>query len=128
MLSVVENGTGKNGYVAGYRVAGKTGTSTKLGESGEGEKNKYLASFAAIAPADDPQLVCLVIIDEPDQDLGGGALAAPICATVIEQALKHLNVQPKYTEEELKKLDIKFPNVVNQTVSWSLSRSESNQK
>lgn len=117
MLSVVENGTGKNGYVAGYRVAGKTGTSTKLGESGEGEKNKYLASFAAIAPADDPQLVCLVIIDEPDQDLGGGALAAPICATVIEQALKHLNVEPKYTEEELKKLDIKVPNVVNQTVA-----------
>ena len=50
MKAVVDEGTGKNGYVAGYRVGGKTGTSTKLGESAAGEKDKYIVSFAAIAP------------------------------------------------------------------------------
>lgn len=121
MESVVVNGTGKNGYVAGYHVGGKTGTSTKLGESAEGEKKKYLASFAAIAPSDNPKIAMIVIIDEPNQDLGGGALAAPICATVIEQALKHMNVEPKYTEAEQAKLEIKTPNVVGKTVAEAKS-------
>ena len=68
MKSVVDEGTGKNGYVAGYRVGGKTGTSTKLGESKEGERTKYIVSFAAIAPADDPQIAMLIIMDEPNED------------------------------------------------------------
>lgn len=76
MKSVVDNGTGKNGYVAGYSVGGKTGTSTKLAESSNG--NKYIVSFAAIAPSDDPEIAMLIICDEPNQDLGGGALCAPL--------------------------------------------------
>ena len=87
MKSVVDNGTGKNGYVAGYRVGGKTGTSTKLGESKEGEKDKYIVSFAAIAPSDDPEIAMIIICDEPSVDLGGGAICAPIAAAVIEEAL-----------------------------------------
>lgn len=118
MESVVTNGTGKNAYVAGYHVGGKTGTSTKLGEFIENvEKTKYLVSFAAIAPADDPELVLLVLIDEPNEDVGGGVLCAPIAASVIEQAMKSLNVEPKYTEEEQAKVDLKMPNLVNSTVS-----------
>ena len=90
MKSVVDNGTGKNGYVAGYSVGGKTGTSTKLGESKEGEGDKYIVSFAAIAPSDDPEIAMLIIVDEPNQDLGGGALCAPIAAQVTQLSLIHI--------------------------------------
>ncbi len=116
MKSVVDNGTGKNGYVAGYSVGGKTGTSTKLGESAEGERDKYIVSFAAIAPSDDPELAMIIICDEPSVDLGGGALCAPIAAEVIEQAMTVLNIEPKYTEAEAK-LNVNAPNVIGKTVS-----------
>lgn len=121
MKAVVDEGTGKNGYVAGYRVGGKTGTSTKLGESAEGEKDKYIVSFAAIAPSDNPQIAMLIICDEPNQDLGGGALCAPIAAEVVEQAMTVLNVEPKYDEEELENLSISTPNVTGKKISAAKS-------
>lgn len=116
MKAVVDEGTGKNGYVAGYRVGGKTGTSTKLGESKAGEKDKYIVSFAAIAPSDDPQIAMLIIIDEPSEDLGGGALCAPIAAEVVEQAMSELNVEPVYTDEELAALSKATPSVTGMDV------------
>ena len=115
MKSVVDNGTGKNGYVAGYSVGGKTGTSTKLGESAEGEKNKYIVSFAAIAPSDKPQVAMVIQVDEPNVDLGGGALCAPIAAQVVEQAMQVKNVEPRYDDEEAKKLSISTPKVIGET-------------
>ena len=129
MKSVVDNGTGKNGYVAGYRVGGKTGTSTKLGESKEGERNKYIVSFAAIAPSDKPEIAMIIICDEPNQDLGGGALCAPIAAEVVEQAMVELNIEPKYDEKEAKELSITAPNVVGKDLeSAKNSISENNLK
>lgn len=116
MKSVVDNGTGKNGYVAGYSVGGKTGTSTKLGESKEGEGDKYIVSFGAIAPSDNPEIAMLIIIDEPNQDLGGGALCAPIAAQVVEEAMNVLGIEPKYDEEEMKNLSKYTPNVVGKSV------------
>lgn len=116
MKSVVDNGTGKNGYVAGYSVGGKTGTSTKLGESKEGEGDKYIVSFGAIAPSDNPEIAMLIIIDEPNQDLGGGALCAPIAAQVVEEAMSVLGIEPKYDEKELDKLSKYTPNVVEKSV------------
>ena len=116
MKSVVDNGTGKNGYVAGYSVGGKTGTSTKLGESKNGEGDKYIVSFAAIAPSDDPEIAMLIIVDEPNQDLGGGALCAPIAAQVTEEAMNVLGVEPKYDDEEMKKLSKETPNVIGKSV------------
>ncbi len=124
MKAVVDEGTGKNGYVAGYSVGGKTGTSTKLGESKAGEKNKYIVSFAAIAPSDDPQVAMIIIIDEPNEDLGGGALCAPIAAEVVEQAMQTLNVEPKYDEEETKNLSIKTPSIIGKKVSEAKSAIE----
>ncbi len=112
MKSVVDNGTGKNGYVAGYRVGGKTGTSTKLGESKVGEKDKYIVSFAAIAPSDNPEVAMLILIDEPNVDLGGGALCAPIAAQVVEQAMQVKNIEPRYSDKEAEKLSIATPNVI----------------
>ncbi len=116
MKSVVDNGTGKNGYVAGYSVGGKTGTSTKLGESKEGEGDKYIVSFGAIAPSDNPEIAMLIIIDEPNQDLGGGALCAPIAAQVVEEAMSVLGIEPRYDEKELDKLSKYTPNVVEKSV------------
>lgn len=124
MKSVVDNGTGKNGYVAGYRVGGKTGTSTKLAESTDG-KTKYIVSFGAIAPADNPEIAMLIIIDEPNQDLGGGALCAPIAAEVIEQAMPVLNVEPKYSKSEAKNLSVSAPNVIGKSLSAAKSILES---
>lgn len=124
MKSVVDNGTGKNGYVAGYRVGGKTGTSTKLAESTDG-KTKYIVSFGAIAPADNPEIAMLIIIDEPNQDLGGGALCAPIAAEVIEQAMPVLNVEPKYSKSEAKNLSVSAPNVIGKSLSAAKSVLES---
>lgn len=116
MKSVVDNGTGKNGYVAGYSVGGKTGTSTKLGESKEGEGDKYIVSFAAIAPSDDPEIAMLIIVDEPNQDLGGGALCAPIAAQVTQEAMNVLGIEPKYDEKEMKNLSKETPNVVGESL------------
>lgn len=116
MKAVVDEGTGKNGYVAGYRVGGKTGTSTKLGESGEGERNKYIVSFAAIAPSDKPEIAMLIIMDEPNEDLGGGALCAPIAAQVTEQAMQVLGIEPQYDKDETKNLSIKTPSVIGSSV------------
>lgn len=116
MKSVVDNGTGKNGYVAGYRVGGKTGTSTKLGESKEGEGDKYIVSFGAIAPSDDPEIAMIIIVDEPNQDLGGGALCAPIAAQIIEESMGVLGIEPKYDDSELKNLSSYTPNVTGKSL------------
>lgn len=116
MKSVVDNGTGKNGYVAGYQVGGKTGTSTKLGESKEGEGDKYIVSFGAIAPTDNPEIAMLIIVDEPNQDLGGGALCAPIAAQVTQEAMNILGIEPKYDEGEMKALSKETPNVIGKSV------------
>lgn len=126
MKSVVDNGTGKNGYVAGYSVGGKTGTSTKLGESEEGEEDKYIVSFAAIAPSDDPEIAMLIIVDEPNEDLGGGALCAPIAAQVIEEAMNELGVEPQYDDDELENLSSETPNVVGSTVEEAQETLEDN--
>lgn len=115
MKVVVDNGTGRNGYVAGYRVGGKTGTSTKLAESNEG-RTKYIVSFGAIAPSDDPEVAMLIIADEPNQDLGGGALCAPTASQVIETCMQELNIEPIYDEEESKRLPIETPMLIGKTV------------
>ncbi len=117
MEKVVSSGTGRNAYIPGYRVAGKTGTSEKLTVDGE-----YIASFVGCAPADDPQIAVLIIIDEPQGAVhGGGAIAAPVAGAVIEQTLEYMNVEPVYTDEELSKLNASTPNVVNMTVSSAKS-------
>ena len=126
MKSVVDNGTGKNGYVAGYSVGGKTGTSTKLGESKNGEGDKYNVSFGAIAPSDDPEIAMLIIVDEPNQDLGGGALCAPIAAQVTQEAMNVLGIEPKYNDSEMKDLSKQTPNVVGKSLDEAKKTLEEN--
>lgn len=83
---VVENGGGKNGYVEGFRVGGKTATSQTL-PRGTG---KYISSFLGFAPADDPQVMALAIIDTPQGVYYGGTIAAPIVRQLFENILPYL--------------------------------------
>jgi len=89
-------GTGKNAYVSGYRIGGKTGTSQKGSRTG----SKRIASFVGFAPADDPQIVCLIMLDEPQvANKFGGTIAAPVAGSVIEDSLEYLGVERQYDAE-----------------------------
>lgn len=83
---VVENGGGKNGYVEGFRIGGKTATSQTL-PRGTG---RYISSFLGFAPADDPQVMALAIIDTPQGVYYGGTIAAPIVRQLFENILPYL--------------------------------------
>ncbi len=99
MESVVAKGTGGNAYVPGYKVAGKTGTADKIVD-GMYVPGKYIASFVSVAPADDPKIAMLVIVDDPEGLYYGGSVAAPIAADIIEKIMSYMEIEPKYTEEE----------------------------
>lgn len=117
--TVVSEGTGKKAYVPGYRVAGKTGTAQKVID-GKYASGKYVSSFVAVAPADDPKIAVLVVIDEPSNGAYyGGMIAAPVAAEIVENTLKYLNVEPKYTEEEEEKYNklVLVPDVRNKTIN-----------
>jgi cell division protein FtsI (penicillin-binding protein 3) len=94
--NVVEEGTGSQAAIQGYRVAGKTGTAQKVEpETGTYSSSKSISSFVGFAPADDPRFVMLVVIDEPQGRGWGGAVAAPVFREVGEQVLRHLKVPPQ---------------------------------
>lgn len=89
------DGTAPLAQVAGYRVAGKTGTVKKLGADGEYSDNRYRSLFVGMAPATDPRLVMAVVIDEPrGKQYYGGQVAAPVFSNVMAEALRLLNVSP----------------------------------
>lgn len=112
MEQVVSVGTGKNAYVAGYHVAGKTGTSEKIGIEGA-----YIASFAGFAPADNPQISILIAIDEPVGEHGGSKVAAPIAGILLEKVLTYLNIEPQYEDNEISNISSVAPSLVGRTVS-----------
>ncbi|MCX7111874.1 MAG: penicillin-binding transpeptidase domain-containing protein [Proteobacteria bacterium] len=92
---VSREGTAVKASVAGFRVAGKTGTVKKIGAHGGYTDNSYLALFAGMAPASDPKLVMIVMIDEPSSGAYyGGAVSAPVFSSVMEGALRMLNITP----------------------------------
>jgi stage V sporulation protein D (sporulation-specific penicillin-binding protein) len=86
---VVSDGGGKNGIVQGYRIGGKTATSQKL-PRGSG---KYIASYIGFAPADDPEVIAMCIIDEPTGVYYGGTIAAPVIQELYENILPYLNIK-----------------------------------
>ncbi len=118
MEQVVSGGTGKNAYIAGYRVAGKTATSQKISQSLQQDEDIYSGSFVCFAPADDPEIAVLVIIDEPGGDVhSGSVVAAPVAKEVMENSLIYMNVEPEYTEKELATVTKTAPQLVKQNVS-----------
>ncbi|MBR2715225.1 MAG: PASTA domain-containing protein [Ruminococcus sp.] len=99
-------GTGKNGYVAGYRIAGKTGTSEKLSDSNGDNVQDYIASYCGFAPADNPEIALLVFFDTPlSGNYYGSAVAAPVFANIMGEVLPYLEVDAQYTEEEAANVD-----------------------
>ncbi|WP_373895932.1 stage V sporulation protein D [Virgibacillus natechei] len=94
--SVVAQGTGRPAYVEGYRVGGKTGTAQKVGPDGSYMENNYIVSFMGFAPADDPEIVVYVAIDNPKDTIQfGGVVAGPIAGTMIGDSLRALEVEPR---------------------------------
>ena len=116
MEDVCKSGTGRNGYVAGYRVAGKTGTTQKYQLKGT-----YIASFACFAPADDPEIALLVIVDEPQSEINGSTVCAPTAAKIMESSLEYLGVERQYTEEEMSRLDTSAPGVIGQDINSAVT-------
>jgi stage V sporulation protein D (sporulation-specific penicillin-binding protein) len=148
------DGGAKNAYVAGYRVAAKTGTSEKKEREcpkcgstgvpktvGEDEivyvcsickftadvddfpvSEKYICSTVAYAPADDPQIAVLIMVDEPTRgSLYGSTVAAPYVRNVLKNSLPYLGVEARYTQEELEKMRIKVANYKNRSVEGAIS-------
>ncbi|MGM0525300.1 MAG: peptidoglycan D,D-transpeptidase FtsI family protein [Pseudomonadota bacterium] len=94
MERVVESGTAKEAQVPGYRVAGKTGTTRKTSATG-GYGDEYVALFAGMAPASNPEVVVVVTINEPGtDDYYGGTAAAPVFSSIVGQTMRLLNVTP----------------------------------
>ena len=123
------SGTAKNGYVAGYRIAGKTGTSEKIGADGKvGSDDTYIASYCGFAPADDPQYAVLVYFDEPTgSSYYGSAVAGPVFAKIMNEILPYLNVETKYTEDEAGSVGVSAPNVIGKTVSEATNELTNNE-
>lgn len=119
--SVVAKGTGRPAYVDGYRVGGKTGTAQKVGPDGRYMANNHIVSFIGFAPADDPQLVVLVAIDNPKNTIQfGGVVAAPIVGTIMEESLRMMNVPPRKGELDKKIMwpdtpKVKVPSLIGLT-------------
>lgn len=121
---VVSEGGGKNAYVSGYRIGGKSGTSQKL----DGEEDERIASFLAFAPADDPQIAILVIVDNPKGVSSFGSyVAGPVVGAFMTEALPYLGIEPKYNEKELALVEISTPRVEGQAIleaQGNLSKAE----
>lgn len=114
------DGGAKNAYVAGYRVAAKTGTSEKIDKKNEMNdgKNYYVCSCVGFAPADDPEIAVIILVDEPTKGvLYGSYVAAPYLANVMEQVLPYLGVEAVYTNKELANMAVEAPYITG----WSVS-------
>ncbi len=120
-MGVSGDGGARNAYVAGYRVAAKTGTSEKIGD----DKELRIGSCIGYAPADDPKVAVLIIVDEPTiGSLYGSSVAAPYVGNVMEEILPYLGVEAKYSAKELAKLAISIPNFCYWTTDLAQTYAE----
>ena len=112
------NATGKNAYVKGCRIGGKTGTSEKMPRG----TNKRIASFVGFAPANDPEIVCLIMLDEPQIDNKyGGTIAAPLTGELIEKILDYLGVEKQYGDGETPDETVEVPDVRSDDIASAQS-------
>lgn len=121
----VTDGTGRNAYIEGYRVGGKTGTAQKVAPGGGYMANEYVASFIGLAPADDPQLVVMMVVDAPQgYPYYGGWVAAPAVREILNDSLRYLGVPLQQADGqpmEVQAERVVVPDVLN------LSQSEAEQ-
>jgi stage V sporulation protein D (sporulation-specific penicillin-binding protein) len=117
--NVVKKGTATNAQIRGYSVGGKTGTSenvVQIAISGENAPKDYIVSFLGFAPADDPEIIILLLLDTPSRKTGiyisGGSMAAPVVGNMLTDILPLcLNITPKYTEEDIKDINVNMPKI-----------------
>ncbi len=107
--SVVSEGTGNKAYIPGYRIGGKTATSEKLPR----RSGKYIASFLTFAPAENPQVLSLVLINEPQGNYYGGSVAGPVMKELLQNILPYLGIETIYTEKEMKMEGVQKINVMD---------------
>ncbi len=100
--AVVSSGTGKRAFLPGFRVGGKTATSEKLPRGNA----KYISSFIGFAPANDPQVIAIVLIDEPTGIYYGGTIAAPVIAELFDNILPYLGIEESYSEAEIEQYNV----------------------
>ena len=123
--AVVNRKDGSTAYIKGYAIGGKSGTSQKIDKSREtGNDDLYVSSYCAFAPADDPEIIMLVMVDEPTAKDANGSLmyygsivAVPAVVNVLKEALPYMGYYPEYTQAELEALGVTLPAVEGETVS-----------
>ena len=114
---VAGNGGAKNARVKGYSVAAKTGTSEK------GTGGARIASTVAYAPADNPQVVCILIVDEPTiGSIYGSTVAAPFVSKLLGDILPYLGFEPTYTAAELAAMELNLPNFRGMSLDEAISK------
>lgn len=110
---------GNGAYIKGYHVGGKSGTSEKLDEYAGTDEDpmRYVASYCCFAPADDPEIIMLIMADEPmSGEYYGSKIAVPYSRKVMEEILPYLGYYPEYTDEEAENMDVQVPFVEDETV------------
>ena len=131
LATILEEGVsggagGKNAYVAGYRVAAKTGTSEKIDKKNETGVEYYVCSCVGFAPADDPEVAALILVDEPTKGfLYGSYVAAPYVANVMRDVLPYLGVEAVYTDKELANMALETPSLVGWYATVAQTTAES---
>lgn len=114
------NGTASSGYIPGYRIAGKTGTSEKQEIK---TSKEYIASYCGFAPADAPKVAMLVFYDEPHgSSYYGSQVSGPVFLKTMTEILPYLGVEPKYTPKEEEKLGTVTPSVAGQSIEAAKQR------
>ncbi|WP_281888130.1 stage V sporulation protein D [Paenibacillus sp. YYML68] len=119
--SVVANGTGRNAFIDGYRVGGKTGTAQKV-INGRYSSDEYIVSFIGFAPADDPKVVIYAAVDDPQGLQFGGLIAAPLVKNMMEDTLRYMKVPQRKDQIDRKYVYgdtpiVEVPNLVGMTVT-----------
>jgi cell division protein FtsI (penicillin-binding protein 3) len=98
---ITDGGTGTEAALEGYTACGKTGTAQKIDQQGTYAEGKYIASFIGFAPAEQPEVAILVVVDEPVNDHYGGVVAAPAFRKIAQETLNYLNVPPSIKRDRL---------------------------
>jgi len=128
---VVTRGTGINAQVRGYRIGGKTGTSENteqlaLRDDDDNSAKDYIVSFLGFAPADDPEIIILLLLDTPSHETGiyisGGSIAAPVVGKMLEDILPmSLGIMPTYSEGDIKDINVHVPRVAGWSVAEAIA-------
>ena len=118
LQGVVDGKEGANAHIDGYKIGGKSGTGQSV-VNGRVSEDQYVASYTCFAPADDPEIIMLVMADTPNTAIGyyGSYVAAPCARNIMEEALPYLGFYPEYTEEQAARLNVNIPLLLDKNIT-----------